>query len=506
MVVESIVEEGRCAEVKNIKASHLLYQRRRAGVLLHPTSLPGPLPQGLICHDAYRFVEFLAQSGIKVWQMLPLGPTHDDGSPYQSLSAHACDTKLISLDWLVDRKLLDSADQVDDFAQHQQCLWQAWQRFEQAPSHPLQEKFHDFMAAQLAWLPDYALFMAIREQQNGQGWLHWPTPLRDREPDAMAQAQKTLAPKIGFHCFMQFVFFEQWQALKHYAQQHGILLFGDLPIYVAHDSADVWVQRDLFLLDQAGAAKVVAGVPPDYFSETGQRWGNPQYDWAAMEENRFVWWHQRFNTQLSLFDLVRIDHFRGFQAYWEIKAEQETAVEGRWVEAPGAALLNSLKHVFSILPFVAEDLGVITEQVTALRKQFDLPGMKILQFAYDGDPANAYLPHHHCFESVVYTGTHDNDTSLSWYQQLAEQQQAVVKSYLNISDDDVMPWPLIETALASVSCLAMLPMQDILSLGQGQRMNTPGTTEGNWQWRYDWSEVPEDLSERLAGLCQQYDR
>ncbi|MEJ2441241.1 MAG: 4-alpha-glucanotransferase [Gammaproteobacteria bacterium] len=485
---------------------HILHQRRRAGILLHPTSLPGPYPAGLVCHDAYRFVEFLSHAGISVWQMLPLGPTHSDRSPYQALSAHACETSLLSLDWLRDRKLLRELPDKHDAASHHHSLEQAWANHSQHKSAELSEQFADFCERHAHWLDDYALFMTIREQRHGQLWSQWPAALRDRDSTALQEVRSKARDRIGFYQFGQFLFFQQWMELRRYAGEHGVLLFGDLPIYVAYDSVDVWARPELFMLDKQGQPKFVAGVPPDYFSVTGQRWGNPQYDWKAMQAEKFQWWQQRMQTQLQLFDLVRVDHFRGFEAYWEIKAEEETAINGRWVKAPGKKLLKSLRESFHALPLVAEDLGVITEEVTALREAFDLPGMKILQFAFDGNPKNVYLPHYHEFNSVVYTGTHDNDTSLSWYELLDEHTRRNVQDYVVFGEDEAMPWPLIRTALASVACLAVLPMQDILGLGQGERMNTPGTRDGNWHWRFDWSQVPDELAPRLQSLCQRYDR
>jgi 4-alpha-glucanotransferase len=489
-----------------IRDQHILHQRRRAGILLHPTSLPGPFPQGLICHDAYRFVEFLAHAGISVWQMLPLGPTHSDGSPYQALSAHACETSLLSLDWLQDHKLLHEIPTTHDSASHRRCLEQAWDTLSQHKPVTLTEQFEAFCEQQSHWLDDYALFMSVREQQGNRIWSDWPAPLRDRKATALKQARKQLQQRIGYYQFGQFVFFQQWADLKRYASEHGVLLFGDLPIYVAYDSVDVWAQRELFMLDDKGQARFVAGVPPDYFSETGQRWGNPQYDWQAMQADNFHWWQQRLYTQLQLFDVVRVDHFRGFEAYWEIKAEEKTAINGRWVKAPGDALLQTLRDAFHALPLVAEDLGIITDEVTAMREQFDLPGMKILQFAFDGNPKNAYLPHNHEFNSVVYTGTHDNDTTLSWYELLDEHTRQRIHDYLVTRDDEDMPWPLIRTALASVACLAVVPMQDVLSLGQGERMNTPGTSDGNWNWRFIWQQLDDDIAPRLKTLCHRYDR
>jgi len=485
---------------------HPLHTRRRAGILLHPTSLPGPAPKGIIGHDAYRFIEFLHKAGIGVWQMLPLGPTHADGSPYQALSAHACDGSLISLDWLKDRGLLDAVKTQYDQAYHQQCLQQAHTRFMDQQPATLYAEYQQFGQQHAYWLSDYALFMALREAHDNQPWTTWDAPLRLRQEQALRKAQQQYAEAIAFHQFTQFVVFQQWHELRQYANKLGILMFGDLPIYVSLDSADVWANPDLFMLDKTGQATFVAGVPPDYFSDTGQRWGNPQYDWPAMQEQNFTWWQARFETQLELFDLLRIDHFRGFQAYWEIPATEQTAINGRWVEAPGKALLNQLHKVFENLPLVAEDLGIITDKVHALRQAFNLPGMKILQFAFDGNPHNSYLPHNHQFNSVVYTGTHDNDTTLSWYAHQASETHDYIRAYLNSPEDDAMPWPLIRAALASVCCLAVLPMQDILALGKGQRMNTPGTTEGNWQWRFNWEQVDDGLEQHLHRLLRLYDR
>ena len=432
--------------------THPLHTRRRAGILLHPTSLPGPAPKGLIGHDAYRFIDFLKQSDIGVWQMLPLGPTHPDGSPYQCLSAHAADPALISLDWLEDRSLLSGLNPQYDFAYHTARLNEAHAHFIAKPAASLQQDYENFIQQQANWLDDYALFMALHEFHDHQPWTTWGTPLSKRHKAAMATAQKQHTKRIAFHQFCQFIFFQQWHELRQYANEQDILIFGDLPIFVALDSADVWADPQLFSLDKDSQPKLIAGVPPDYFSETGQRWGNPQYNWPALQAEDFAWWQHRFKTQLALFDLLRVDHFRGFQAYWAIKAEEETAINGRWIEAPGDALLKKLNQTFKNLPLVAEDLGIITAEVDALRHAFDLPGMKVLQFAFDGNPHNSYLPHNHEFNSVVYTGTHDNDTTLSWYQQLPEHDRHYLHNYLNTPPHDEMPWPLIRAALASVCC------------------------------------------------------
>lgn len=481
------------------------FTQRRAGLLLHPTSLPGAERQGFIGHDAYRFVDFLAASGMSVWQMLPLGPTHSDGSPYHALSAHACNSELISLDWLVDHQLL--LEEEASIATHKSLAFQqAFSRFLSNASRDLKEQFAAFRK-QHAWLSDYSLFMAIKNHQHQQSWLNWEPALRDRQSKALTEFSQRYANEIALYEFIQFIFFSQWQQLKIYANQRGILLFGDMPIYVALDSADVWANRDLFLLDKQGQPTAVAGVPPDYFSETGQRWGNPLYRWEVMQKNKFAWWCQRMHSQLQLFDMIRIDHFRGLEAYWEIDADCDTAIDGKWVKAPGEALLNQFSKTFAGLPLVAEDLGIITAEVNQLRQQFQLPGMKILQFAFDGDPHNSYLPHNHEPLSVVYTGTHDNDTTVSWFEDLAPQQKAQIRAYLDSAHPDGhLPWALNKLALSSVARLAILPMQDILSLGKGHRMNTPGTVTGNWQWRFAWEWMNADLAPTLKELVNLYGR
>ena len=483
--------------------------RRRAGVLLHLTSLPGPGPVGDLGPDARRFVDFLAAAGLSVWQMLPIGPTQADGSPYQSSSMHAGNPRLISLQPLVDEGLLEDAwlerDTLSD-ADRQAALAAAWRRFRDGGGETdLAADFAAFSGEHAHWLEEYALYRAIHREQRGAGWWLWPPALRDREPQAMAQARARLADELDFIRFEQFQFFRQWLALKGYANARGVRLFGDMPIFVAHDSAEVWARRPFFLLDDEGHPRVVAGVPPDYFSETGQRWGNPLYDWAYMESHGFAFWVERLQTQLLLFDLVRIDHFRGFEAYWEIPAADDTAINGRWVEAPGDALFRHLHEIFDPLPLVAEDLGIITPEVELLRDGYGLPGMKILQFAFSGDPDNPYLPFRHVANSVVYTGTHDNDTTLGWYTSLDDGQRRYVDEFFGYSQEP-MPWPMIRSALASRARLAVIPMQDLLGLDGSHRMNLPGTVEGNWGWRFDWSELDADLAERLRRRVAMYAR
>jgi len=478
--------------------------KRRAGVLLHPTSLPS----ADLGHDAYRFIEFLAASGITVWQFLPLGPTHPDGSPYQCLSVHAGNPLLISLDWLVDRHWLaaESVPAKLTAKARRKCLAKAFKGFQTNADPQEKQAFEEFKQARSGWLEDYVLFQVIRARQGSNGWLGWPKKLRDRDEQGLAGFGSKHVDALEEERFIQYVFFHQWLELRGYAHQHGVLLFGDMPIFVAHDSADVWADRQNFQLDDTGQSLVVAGVPPDYFSATGQLWGNPHYDWTQMQADRFSWWVERMRTQLGLFDLIRIDHFRGFEAYWEVSAEAETAMGGHWVNAPGAELLQCLYDEFHELPLVAEDLGIITPEVEALRDQFELPGMKILQFAFGSGSENPYLPHNCVPNSVIYTGTHDNDTTLGWYKTCDSTVREIANDYLGCSAGGDMPWPLIRAALASVAHLAILPMQDLLALDSRHRMNIPGTSEGNWQWGFKWSQLPSDLVERLRHLNSLYGR
>jgi 4-alpha-glucanotransferase len=475
-------------------------QARRAGVLLHPTSLPGGRNHGDLGAEASRFVDFLAACGFSVWQTLPLGPTHEDGSPYQCLSVHAGNPELISLDDLVARGWLDEAG-TDTHA----CLVRAKAGFDKRADQEARDALLDFRQRHVSWLDDYALYQAVRRVRQGASWYTWPEPLRNRDDSAISAFRNAYADEIEQASFEQFLFFTQWHALRDYAQQCGIALFGDIPIFVAHDSADVWAQRELFSMNAAGELDVVSGVPPDYFSKTGQRWGNPLYRWEQIADDNYRWWLERFRSQLELFDIIRLDHFRGFEKYWEIPAQAETAVDGRWVEGPGAALFEQLAEEFGDLPLVAEDLGLITPEVDALRHQLMLPGMKILQFGFDGGPDNPYLPHNHEPLSVVYTGTHDNDTSLGWYRGLDKAGRQAVDDYLGLPSEP-MPWPLIRAALASVAELSMLPMQDILALGSEHRMNTPGTTADNWRWRFDWGQIDPQLTGRLQHLITLYGR
>jgi 4-alpha-glucanotransferase len=488
-----------------------LLNKRRAGVLLHITSLPGVGQQGDFGQDAYDFVNFLCAAGITVWQTLPLGVTHNDGSPYQCLSAHAGNAQLISIDGLVKLGWLPLSDQCKD-CQRQEAIFyksclitKAFYGFLERAEPQDKTDFDNFCRNKAFWLDDFALFMALRNQLNQQCWNQWPEPLKQRNEYAIRSATLRLKSEIDIIKFEQYVFFSQWMALKTYANQRGVLLFGDIPIFVSYDSADVWANRDVFKLDAAGNMSVVAGVPPDYFSATGQRWGNPHYNWDTLQHTGFHWWIERMQTQCEQFDILRIDHFRGLEAAWEIPANEETAQVGTWVKAPGSALLKAITVELGEIALVAEDLGVITDEVDALRDEFNLPGMKILQFAFGGDADNPYLPDNYEKNCVVYTGTHDNDTTLGWSEKLSEAEKSYIFEYLG-NPSTSLPCALIQTALASVANLAIIPMQDILELDSEHRMNTPGTSTGNWNWRFQWHQLAPERATRLAHLVGLFNR
>jgi len=481
---------------------------RCAGILLHITSLPGSTETGDMGPEAYRLVDFLKDAGIRVWQMLPIGPTQADGSPYQSSSVHAGNPRLISIEPLAVEgwfsKNLPEKELITD-SEKAKILRHAWADFQANAERAARLELEQFIERESYWLEDYALFRALQEEHEHDRWWEWPEELRSRHAKALTQARSRLSRALGFIRFEQFLFFRQWFSLKAYANDRGVMLFGDMPIFVAHNSAEVWAHQEMFLLDAEGHPQAVAGVPPDYFSATGQRWGNPLYHWKRMEEEGFSFWIDRMQTQPRLFDLIRIDHFRGFEAYWEIPAHEEHAIHGRWIEAPGDALFDRLHQSYDPLPLVAEDLGVITPEVDALRKRYGLPGMKVLQFAFSGDVANPYLPFQHETNSVVYTGTHDNDTTLGWYVSLEDDTRQYVDEFLGFSRE-VMPWPMIRAALASRSRMAIIPMQDLLGLDGSHRMNLPGTSENNWVWRFAWDQIEEDLAERLRRRIKMYGR
>lgn len=494
------------------------FQRRTAGVLLHPTSLPCSESYwgdnrknrfGTLGKDAYYFIDLLAKSGLTIWQMLPTGPTQADMSPYQSISAHAGNPELISLDWLLERGWIKAGDLLanrESAALVRQTGALSFYAFiDTNEGSQTRQDFQNFCSQQKYWLDDFSLFCAIRKHYEGASWSSWPIELRQRHQKTIDEIRIELKDDIDVVLFEQFAFFTQWLSLKNYANQKGIYLFGDMPIFVGHDSADVWSQQHYFQLDGEGNPLTVAGVPPDYFSETGQHWGNPHYAWQAMAKDGFQWWLARLRTQLQLFDLIRIDHFRGFEAYWEIPGNSHDARLGKWVKAPGEAFLTACFNAYPGLPLVAENLGVITEEVEALRNQFDLPGMLVLQFAFDGNTNNPHLPHNHTRSDVIYTGTHDNDTTLGWWESINDENRKRVQEYCFHSDEE-MPWLLIESALASVGRMAIIPMQDFLELDGRHRMNMPGTTDKNWVWTFSWDQVEPALADRIRQLLAIYHR
>jgi 4-alpha-glucanotransferase len=493
---------------------------RASGILLHPTSLPGPYGIGDLGPAAYRWLDWLAGSGCKLWQVLPLGPTGYGDSPYQCFSAFAGNPYLISPDLLLEQGLLTQDDLSDmpswddqrvDFGLLYQwkpaLLKKVFSHFSSDPS-PVRAEFDSFRAENAAWLDDYALYMAIKESRRGGSWDGWPAALRLRETTALAEARTSLAVPILRFSFYQFLFFRQWYALKAYASEHGIKIIGDIPLFVAYDSSDAWAHPDLFYLDETGKPTVVAGVPPDYFSPTGQLWGNPLYRWEVHKAKDYGWWLERIRATLKLVDIIRIDHFRGFAGYWEIPAGNPTAEAGRWAPGPGADFFDVVQDNLGSLPILAEDLGVITPDVVALREQFGLPGMRILQFAFSG-PDNPFLPHSYPQNCVVYTGTHDNDTTRGWYESAPENEKDFARRYLGSLESltpDAFTENLIRTAWDSVAVFAMAPLQDFLNLGSGARMNFPSRLSGNWAWRLSEDSLSSELQERIKELNWLYQR
>ena len=487
-----------------------ILNQRRAGVLLHITSLPGDGDSGDLGPEAYHFVNFLKSVGVSVWQVLPLGVTHDDGSPYQCLSAHAGSPALIDINWLVRHGWLNLPEQCQESHgtakfKKSALVKKALLGFLERGSEFDHSDFTRFSREKAFWLDDFALFMALKNEFNQQCWNQWPTHFKERQDKALKEARRRLKKEIDAIKFEQYVFYRQWLALKNYANQQGVYIFGDIPIFVAYDSADVWANREVFKLTETGEMSVVTGVPPDYFSATGQRWGNPHYDWKALKKTGFEWWVNRLRTQMEQFDILRIDHFRGLESAWEIPACEETAIHGEWVKAPGKALLKAIKANLGSIPLVAEDLGIITPEVEELRDEFNLPGMKILQFAFGGGPDNPYLPDHYVKNCVVYTGTHDNDTTVGWLHKLNDDEKRYIYEYLG-NPQMSLHCALIHAAFSSVANLAIIPMQDVLELDTIHRMNTPGTTEGNWRWRFQWHQLAQERVDRLAHLVGLFNR
>ena len=489
-----------------------LLAQRRGGVLLHPSSLPSAGYSGNFGTDARRFVDLIAAAGLQIWQVLPLGPTHADLCPYQSFSVHAGNVDLIDLQWLVDQGWL-SQEQADAGQAAPRGKRRAidlasrafFKQVETAVDSPLVSAYNGFLQEADFWLEDYVRFQAFRDAQDRQPWTTWPQELRDCETTACDTRARELAEQITQLRFRQFVFHCQWHELHRYANKRGILLFGDMPIYVHLESADVWAHQALFDLDEQGHPVTVTGVPPDYFCAEGQLWGNPQYNWQLMRDTGFKWWLQRFASAAHQFDIARIDHFRALEAYWEIPASATSAREGKWVHAPGRELLQTVRQNYPDLCLVAENLGTISAEVEALRAEFALPGMLILQFAFDGNPENPYLSHRHHRGDIVYTGTHDNDTTLGWFESLPDPVKGKVYQYFNTPPEG-MPWMMIGQAMASPANTAIVPWQDFLGRNSVDRMNTPGTTQGNWLWRFEWDQVPQDIAGRIHQVLASHDR
>jgi 4-alpha-glucanotransferase len=522
----NIMRDGKVVTQPNFKLS-----QRASGVLLHPTSLPGPHGNGDLGTASRAFVDFLADAGQRWWQMLPVNPVGEGNSPYSGVSAFAGNPLLISLHSLVDDGLLESSEIAGELGAgaadysaaiplRGNALRLAYARFRDQSRHYARE-LEQFRQRARFWLADYALFMAIKRQQRNQPWSAWDPDIARHEASAVERAREELADEVLFFEFEQFVFDRQWQALRSYAAERGVGLIGDAPIFVAHDSSDVWGNQAFFRLDERGLPAVVSGVPPDYFSETGQRWGTPLYRWKALQQHGYRFWIERFRTLMERFDVIRLDHFIGFARYWEIPASEQTAVNGRWVKGPGADLFDAACQELGVLPFIAEDLGSVTPKVRALRKRFHMPGMRVLQFAFTGGAKNAFLPHHYVRECVAYTGTHDNDTTVGWFEgtqqggpardaSALEHERSAARHYLSgpLVGEASLPihWLMIRALLASVANTAIIPLQDLLGLGSEARMNTPGQAAGNWTWRVPHGALSKDLAATLRSFTEVYGR
>ncbi|MEA2203979.1 MAG: 4-alpha-glucanotransferase [Blastocatellia bacterium] len=506
---------------------HEMILSRASGILLHPTSLPGPFGIGDLGDEAYRFVDFLSTAGQSLWQMLPLGPTGGGASPYSSISAFAGNPLLISPQKLAASGLLPeigslntaplAMERVDFDAVRRskgETLRTAFAAFEQTRNDALRDSFQRFCLTEKEWLDNYALFQALQDANGGLPWTEWPAPLRMREPNALTLAGDLYRREVLAQKFYQFLFFQQWRELKQYCQELHIKLIGDMPIFVAHDSADVWANPEWFKLDEAGLPLVVAGVPPDYFSASGQFWGNPIYDWDAMAGDGFRWWIARLRALLETFDLLRIDHFRGFEACWEIPASDTTAERGTWVHAPGRELFATVEQTLGTLPIIAEDLGVITPAVDELRDALGFPGMRVMQFGFSGDRENLHLPRNYPPNVVAYTATHDNNTTVGWFRDLEcpapddqrtaderKREREFCLEYLK-SDGTEINWDFIGAVLGSKANTAIIPLQDVLGRGTAARMNLPNTVAGNWEWRFQRADLRNELAARLRELTE----
>ncbi|MFB3916321.1 MAG: 4-alpha-glucanotransferase [Terriglobales bacterium] len=495
-----------------------MFERRASGILLHPTSLPSHGGIGDFGPAAHEFVEFLAAARQRLWQVLPLGPVGLGNSPYSSISAFAGNPLLISLERLAERGWIDESrlaalpgkegnvDYERVWAAKFPLLQEAATNFLKDASGPDRRRYEQFCRENAWWLDDYVLFGSLRERYPGGNWNQWPRKLARRDADALASAREELASFIEVIRVLQFAFFEQWGALRQHCARHGIRIVGDVAIFVSYDSADVWTHPELFRLDSNLEPEVVAGVPPDVYSKTGQRWGNPLYKWDVLKSRGYDWWVQRMRWALTTCDIVRLDHFRGFEKCWEIPAGEETAVNGRWMQGPGDDLFYVLRRELGNLPFIAEDLGFITPEVHALRERLGIPGMRVMQFGFGNPGAHIYLPHKFEANTVVYTGTHDNDTTVGWWRSLATpEEKRLAAAYLCAKDDDVH-WAFIRAAEGSVACFCVVPLQDVLGLGSEGRMNVPSVPNGNWSWRFAPGALTADLAERLAVLADVTDR
>ena len=503
---------------------------RTSGILLHPTCLPNSFGVGDFGPAAFEFVDFLQEAGQKLWQVLPLNPTGYGDSPFQCFSAYAGNPLLISLEKLQRQGILENSDicSAPDFPQDfvdfgsvipwkTGLLNRAARMFLSGAAGEERRAFDEFCANNAAWLPDFALFMACKQEQGGISWNEWPAEIAQRDPAAVNSARDRLQEEILAVQYWQFEFFRQWKEIQAHAHKAGIRIVGDLPIYVALDSADVWTNRENFQLSDDGQPVTIAGVPPDYFSATGQRWGNPIYRWDRLQQTGYCWWIERFRAALQLYDAVRIDHFRGFEAYWEISGDADTAINGRWVKGPGADFFSVLEREFGVLPIIAENLGVITPEVESIRERFCFPGMAILQFAFGKDPQGpSFRPHNYSRELAAYTGTHDNDTTVGWWNSSGAsdstrtpedvaKERAFASAYLNLKDEPIQ-WVMIRTVFASIADLAIIPLQDVLGLGSEARMNLPGTAKGNWGWRFRPGVLTTGLAQRLREMARLYDR
>lgn len=513
-----------------------MFNKRKSGILAHPTSFPSPYGIGDLGSGAYSFIDFLHKAKQTLWQILPLGPTGFGDSPYQSFSSFAGNFYLISPEKLLEQGLLNKCD-IPPFLQNNQrticygsaisykleLLYKAYKNFasnlkQNKTAMPLcssqsesnfpkyKKDFAKFTKLNKNWLDDYSLFAALKDKHNGLEWFKWDKPLALRKPSALKQEAKNLTDEIGFYKFVQYEFFRQWSELKTYANSKGIDIVGDIPIFAAHDSTDVWANPELFFLDEDGIPTSVAGVPPDYFSKTGQLWGNPLYNWDVHAKTGYSWWCERIKAVLNMVDIVRLDHFRGFESYWAIPYGESTAINGKWEKGPGKPLFDAIEAELGNLPIIAEDLGLITESVESLRKELKLPGMRVLQFAFDPTANSSYLPHNYeNSNTVVYTGTHDNDTALGWYSNANEAEKDYMRRYLNVSGEDVA-WDLIRAAVASVAIFAITPLQDIFGLGSKDRMNTPGEHQGCWSFRYTHDMLTQDDAEKLAYIVALFGR